>query len=221
MSLTGLFKLPPADRHEILRYAGVRTESPDLGPLMESVLNEAEPVLQGRVCWQQFSIVRKDSILDLGFAETGSRDLIRHLDGCDQIILFGATIGLPLDRLISKYSALSPARALMLQAVGTERIEGLCDIFCGMLQQKVRETGLEIRSRFSPGYGDLPLDIQKDIFRVLECSRTIGLTLNESLIMSPSKSVTAIVGLGKPCCSSHRSGCSQCSKTDCVYRSTL
>jgi hypothetical protein len=75
----------------------------------------------------------------------------------------------------------------MMQAIGTERIETLCDVFCDGLGQT--------RLRFRPGYGDLKLAAQQVIFEQLDCARQIGLTLNDSLVMSPSKAVTAIVGL--------------------------
>ena len=78
-----------------------------------------------------------------------------------------------------------------MQAIGAERIEALCDCF----EADVRGEYGSIRSRFSPGYGDLSLDFQNDLFRVLDCQRTIGLVLNESMLMSPSKSVTAIIGV--------------------------
>jgi cobalamin-dependent methionine synthase I len=76
---------------------------------------------------------------------------------------------------------------LVMQAVGTERIEALCDSFCAEFENA--------RPRFSPGYGDLKRAAQQVIFEQLDCARQIGLTLNDSLVMSPSKAVTAIVGL--------------------------
>ena len=91
-----------------------------------------------------------------------------------------------------KYSKISPSKALMFQALGAERIESLCDTFCNDMNN---ELGVRLKPRFSAGYGDLPLEVQKDIFRVLDCPRKIGLTLNDSLLMSPTKSVTAIVGI--------------------------
>ena len=77
-----------------------------------------------------------------------------------------------------------------------------------------------IRDRFSPGYGDLSLALQKDIFAVLDCPRKIGITLNESLLMSPSKSVTAIIGVcdEKPECADNENKCESCTKQDCAYR---
>ena len=89
----------------------------------------------------------------------------------------------------------SPSMAVCLQALGAERIEALCDQFCADMARKQGSTGKSLRPRFSPGYGDFPLEAQKDIFTVLGCDRRIGLTLNNSLIMSPTKSVTAIIGI--------------------------
>ena len=212
------FSLPPVNRREVLRYAGAKAETPELSILLDEMETLSAPLLTGKVCWSEFAINRKDHLLDLGFSKTDSDSLRRNLTGCDRIIVFAATVGLGLDRLIARYSHLSPAKMLMLQALGAERIESLCDIFCQQLQQDAERSGLHPVPRFSPGYGDFPLEMQKEIFRVLDCSRKIGLTLNDSLLMSPSKSVTAIVGLS-PCAGPNpKNRCSQCSKTDCMYR---
>lgn len=212
------FDLPPVNRREILRYTGTNVETPELSALLDKALAEVTPVLTGKVCWTEFPIKEENGILDLGFAAVDSAALKRNLRGCDRIILFGATVGLPLDRLIARYGRFSPAKALVLQAIGAERIEGLCDVFCETVRREAASSGLRTAPRFSPGYGDFPLELQNDIFRVLDCSRKIGLTLNESLLMSPTKSVTAIIGLGPCPGADHSTGCNQCSKTDCLYR---
>lgn len=213
--------LPPVNRREILRYAGAQIETPDLSALLDEALAEALPVLSGKVCWKEFPVFRNGEILDLGFAETASDALKRNLRSCEQAVIFAATIGLGLDRLIARYTHLSPAKALLLQAIGAERIEALCDTFCEQLRQDAAKNGLFPAPRFSPGYGDLPLEMQKDIFRVLDCSRKIGLTLNDSLLMSPSKSVTAIAGLRSCTGPDPANRCSFCGKTDCTYRRTV
>ena len=104
----------------------------------------------------------------------------------------GATVGIELDRLIIKYSHLSPTKALLLQALGAERIEALCDTFCTDMQNTLK---IALKPRFSAGYGDLLLDTQTHIFGLLSLPKHIGLTLNDSLIMSPTKSVTAFIGI--------------------------
>ena len=169
------------------------------------------------MCWCEVSLRREPEGVDLGFTRTDSKALSRCLAGCGGAVVFAATVGMGLDRLIHRAQATSPARALMLQALGAERIEALCDAFCRDLAAQAAERGLAARPRFSPGYGDWPLEAQRDIFRLLDCPRRIGLTLNNSLLMSPTKSVTAVVGLGaeKGCAPS---GCAACGQRQCPYR---
>ena len=113
-----------------------------------------------------------------------SRSLAKTLQGSDKAVLFGATVGIAVDRLIMRYSKLSPAKAVLLQGFGAEWIEALCDEFCISMQKKHPE--YTFTSRFSPGYGDLDIKDQKTIFKMLNCEKNIGLFLNESMLMSPT-----------------------------------
>lgn len=217
---TETLPLPPVRCREVLRYAGAREETAELAALLEEALSETAAVNSGKVCWAEFPITVTDTGLDLGVCITQSKALQKSLAGCDRVILFAATVGLTPDRLIARYSRLSPARALLMQAIGAERIEALCDAFCEKMRQEAAD-GQGISHRFSPGYGDFPLETQRDIFRVLDCPRKIGLTLNDSLLMSPSKSVTAVFGIGPRTENCPTAGCARCAKTDCIYRRTL
>lgn len=184
------FAPPPIDRREILRYAGLREATAEVSALLEECLRQAEPVLQYRVCCRKFPVVLEEAGLDLGFTRTSSRNLRKNLENCRSLWLFSATVGLGMDRLIAKYSRLSPAKGVLMQAIGTERVEALCDAF----QAEIAAGEKSIAPRFSPGYGDFPLECQRDIFAVLDCG-SIGLTLNDNLFMTPSKSVTAVIGV--------------------------
>jgi hypothetical protein len=131
-------------------------------------------------------------VCDLGALTVRSRDLAAHLAGCKRVILFAATLGTAFDRELQKQTRLSPARAYELQMQGLCEIEEWCDTLCAELGKEQRST---LRTRFSPGYGDLGLEVQREIFRVLDPSKHIGLCLSESCVMVPSKSVTAFVGV--------------------------
>lgn len=179
--------MPPVNRREVLRYAGAGNPRDAENALLDQCIAELLPGLTYRVVWAEYPVRITGNHLDLGFAKTDSADLCKNLRDCGKIVLFAATVGIAPDRLAQKYSRVSPVKALFLEAVGNERIEALCDVFCGEYANA--------RPRFSPGYGDLPLDLQKNIITALDCPRKIGLTLNQSLLMSPSKSVTAIMGL--------------------------
>lgn len=212
--------LPPVDRGEVLRYAGCRKGGEAEEALLDGCLSELGDRLRGRVCWEMFPLTPLEGGgVDLGFARTGSKALARRLSGCREGVVFAATVGLEMDRLIARYGGSSPARSLFFQAIGAERIEALCDAFCGRMKEELARQGRGVTVRFSPGYGDLPLALQREIFRVLDCPRRIGLTLNESLLMSPSKSVTALFGItDRPEGDCAGAGCVGCEKQDCVFR---
>ena len=180
------------DRKETLRYLGYYGVKDTCG--IENELDECEklliPALSPKACFEEFCISRGD-MLDLGFAKTKSKSLESNLEGCNKIVLFAATVGAEVDRLILKYGKLSPARALILQAMGSAAIECWCDDVNGIITQKYGAT----KPRFSCGYGDLPLQLQRDIFTALSVTKRLGITLSDNLFMTPTKSVTAIIGI--------------------------
>ena len=180
------------DKKEILRYAGVRgTADEKTEELLEECLSLVDGKFKYALCYKRFGVTPTENGFDLGFATVNSELVKKRLEGCSEIVLFAATVGMETDRLISRYSSVSPARAHMIQSIGAERIEALCDTFESIL----KADGIDLCPRFSAGYGDLPLELQRDIFKALDCSKNIGLTLNDSLLMSPTKSVTAIIGI--------------------------
>jgi hypothetical protein len=198
---------------EILRYAGCPSADDGTLALMRSCIEEAEKVLTYDVCYRILPVETDGDVCDFGCFSLHSKNLAGNLKHSSRVILFAATVGVGLDRLINKYGKLSPSRALMFQAIGAERIEALCDSFCKDIST---ESGSSLAPRFSPGYGDLPLSAQKDIFSVLDASRQIGVYLTDSLLMSPSKSVTAFAGFTEK--GEDINKCSLCNKKDCNFR---
>ncbi len=184
----------PLARRELLRYAGARAEEEAVRAHLDACIKEAAGVFTYRVAYGVFPLSVWNDTVRLGFAEVSSSRLASNLAGCESALVFAATVGLGIDRLIAR-AAVSPIRALLFDAIGSERIEALCDAFCAEQAARYAKEGKTFRQRFSPGYGDLPLDFQRVVFALLDPAKHIGLSLNESLLMSPSKSVTAIVGI--------------------------
>ena len=192
LALTKTYSAPPVCHREIMRYARCKNPDSNVLVLCNECLNEVKDGLVFKVSYIELPLKITDNVCDFGAFAVKSNDLTRNLEGCKSVIVFAATIGVAPDRLVAKYSRISPAKALMHQAIGVERIESLCDMF----QNDLKATyNISNKPRFSAGYGDLPLNTQTDIFNVLNCAKTTGLTLNDNLIMSPSKSVTAFIGV--------------------------
>ena len=143
--------------------------------------------------WRVFPVVWEKDALDLTFARTQSASLRRWIRGCGSIVLFAVTAGVEMDRLIRRAQAVSPLHGMLMHAIGAERVEAGCDRLCETLAGEMPDRVFV--PRFSPGYGDLPMDMQRDVFLALDCQRLLGLTLTEEMLMVPGKSVTAIVGM--------------------------
>ena len=188
--LTKIYDAPPISKKAVLRYASCTSAAEDVLSLIDSVIAEAGDKLSYRVCYTEIPLEISKDVCKLGEVTFMSKKLAQNLAGCESAVIFGATLGVELDRLIKKYGHISPSRALLLQAFGAERIEALCDAFCDDIAN-----GKTTRPRFSPGYGDLLLESQKEIFTLLDLPKNIGLFLLDSYLMSPTKSVTAIMGM--------------------------
>ncbi len=186
------YEVDNVNKREVLRYMGCKNSDNETDRLLDDCLNELAGKLKYKTVYGIFDVnITGEECSFLRFS-VKSKDLAKNLDGCKRVIIFAATVGFEIDRLISKYSQISPSKALMFQAIGAERIEALCDLLCSDVSNQL---GVRLKNRFSAGYGDLPLSSQNDIFRVLDCTKKIGVSLNNSLLMSPTKSVTAFVGI--------------------------
>lgn len=183
---------PESDKTMIKRYLRDRGDSPQTDSLITECIELSHDSFDCRVCCAEFPLEIVGDNVGFGVMSVRSNDLAKHLDGCRKAVIFGATVGIGIDRLIMKYSSISAFKALCLDAVGSDMIENVCDLFNKKINGEYRYS----KSRFSPGYGDLPIEFQRDIFSVLNLNKNIGVYLTEGMQMTPSKSVTAIIGAG-------------------------
>lgn len=200
---------------EVLRYLGYKnhTLSPQEKAVIGEVTKQVQDSLNCTVCYNCFPIFfEENNVIDLGFSKVTSKKLCINLKNCKEIFLFTATIGTAVDRIIQKYSLTSPLKGVIAQAAGTAAIEEWCDTFVKELKKE-----FYLRPRFSPGYGDLDLELQRDIFKTLDCERKIGVTLSDNCLMLPTKSVSAIVGISEKNDLCVLEGCENCEKK-CEYR---
>ena len=201
MSATFLFpdsKTFSPDFKEVARYLGYRKVTPpeaDVSALMEKAAQEMQAVMKPQAVFEIFPVTfGLDPEVSFADVTLHSQNLTTNLAGCSQVALLAATIGPQVDALIRRHSSLAPVYASILQATGAMFIEEVVDLVNQEIKKIAAAQGLKTKPRYSPGFGDVPLEVQKDFFRLLPCTR-IGLTLMDTLIMAPEKSVTAFVGL--------------------------
>lgn len=143
-------------------------------------------------------------------------DLLRE---CERCILLAVTIGSKVDRTLRKAQISNMSDALILDFCASSAVENLCNQINSDLEDEFESKGFFLTDRFSPGYGDLPIELQRDICRVLQTDKRLGLMANESNMLIPSKSITAVIGISHDPQPKKISGCANCKMRDtCILR---
>jgi len=114
-----------------------------------------------------------------------------ELDGREVLFLCG-TIGAEFDQWQRRLSVLSAADALFSQQIGLEAVERVMDEVENRLRKEVEAEGKKLLPRWSPGYRDKPLSLSRTILQKLDATKRIGVSITDSDLLVPSKSVTAV-----------------------------
>lgn len=202
------------DRSEARRYLGLKHEVPELEARLDRACALLLETAAPKGVWQRFSLTRSADKLVFAGLETTSQALSAHLEGCDEVYLLAATLGIGVDRLLERLAVTDVSLAVMVQACAAALLESWCDEYQAQMAHEV----LCLRPRFSPGYSDFPLDCQPALLHALEAGKRIGLTVTGANMLSPTKSVTAVIGLSPHRGKCHTGGCATCNKTDCAFR---
>ena len=189
--------LDETDQSEILRYLGYRGTG-----LTERILRDlargveiANGILRPAAVWKIFSLDYTDEGVKLNNSDCvlKGESIKKHLKEADRCALLCVTLGRDFDEEVERLMVKDPGLGVILNACGIQAAEKLADA----LQKEIdgRVAPLKTGVRFRPGYGDLPLETQEDLIRILNTEKAIGVRLNENYLMNPMKSVTAICGL--------------------------
>lgn len=206
---------------EAVRYLGYGNHAVDDGTLalIRDSFNELDQTAGRRIVYRIFDVLFKDvDCMEIGGFPVTSKDLGKNLKGCKSVIVLGATLGAETDLLMRRYTLTDMARAVVLQACGAAMLEEYLDERQEEIRRETVKQGLYLRPRFSPGYGDFSIRYQEMILRMLDATKRIGLSMTEGNMLTPMKSVTALIGLSRQSISCHSRGCEACEKTDCVFR---
>lgn len=208
------------DIREALRYLGIHSwPEPELLAQVEEVAAELRARLEPRYTYRVFPVERREEDFALagsGVCLTGSLAR-RMLSGCHQAALLGCTLGAEFDRLLEQTQRRDMARAVILDACGGALVEAGCDR--AEAELRARLSGGYLTDRFSPGYGDLPLVLQRPICAALEADKRLGLHVTESLMLTPVKSVTAVIGISHTPQPARIRGCGYCDmRESCTLR---
>lgn len=208
------------DLGEAYRYMGFRGNPPDarMRQYSEEIVRDFYD-LEGHFTYRCFPVEDTDGgIIVKGTSLVLSGNSIKeHLKGCHEVIVMAVTLSMEADSIIRRYQLRSMAKGLAADAIASAAVERLCDMAEGIILKEFENEFFTWR--FSPGYGDLPLEIQGDVLSVLDATKRVGISITESGLMTPCKSVTAFIGVSHAPVENKRKGCSSCAmKGKCSFR---
>lgn len=211
------------DENEVLRYLGYKGQKIEEELLLKirDTIEEGKKLFAPKVIYKEYPI----NILENGVEVVGTtlvlegNDIKKLLIGSNRCILMAATIGNYIEKKIRLYERIDLTRGMILDSVSTTAVEDLCDKVCDLIEKDIIEDFEELTFRYSPGYGDLSLNIQKNFIEVLDATRKIGVNVSEHMLLFPRKSVTAIVGIRKKLGKKTKKSCINCKNYEnCLYR---
>ncbi len=215
------------NKNEVLRYLEYKGQNidSDLYSKIENCINETKEKINPRYTMGVYSISKTNEegkkIINLDNTNLNfvSKDLFSLLENCEECIIFAATLGLEIDRQIKYNSYLDLTKSIIMDACATTAIEEYCDLIQESIEKSIIEQEKYITNRYSPGYGDLSIEINEDISNLLDARKKIGLTISTSKIMIPRKSVIAIIGVSDIKTIDKIKSCSNCSNiNNCKYK---
>ncbi len=210
------------DAKETRRYAGLQKAQDFDEKLIEEACLEARLLAVPRGIWQMYDYdaAAQTVLADPPFTMEGKL-IAKHLAKAAKVIVLSASIGDAIEEHVTKYfSDGRYAYSVILDAAATAAVEQVADAMEKAIEPKVAKEGYTMRWRFSPGYGDWPLEQQPEMVRLAE-SEKIGVRLSDASMLVPRKSITAIIGLvpqEKIPAQHTPSGCAACDKFDCPSR---
>lgn len=183
---------------EAVRYLGYGNKPVDeltLQMMRESFL-ELERISKPKHVYYTFELsFEDDESLNIGVLRVKSKKLQTNLKDCKQAILLCATLGADVDRKIRTLEVKDMAQALVFHACAAAYLEEYCDDLQMKIEIKLQQNHFGTRPRFSPGYGDFSIMHQKQILDMLDATKQVGVTLTDSYMLVPTKSVTAVIGI--------------------------
>lgn len=170
-----------------------------LGKELKNIIKIAYGLIHGKACYRTFLIENiSDSkvILDRSKTLIKGKKISNILKDCEYCSLFVSTIGTALENHAAEMAKDDPSGAFYLEHIGSWMAEYMAETVNNRIAQNTIKAGFVPKKRYSAGYGDWPVASQKEILELTEAKR-IGVTLTESYLMIPRKSVSALIGWGK------------------------
>ncbi|WP_294578131.1 vitamin B12 dependent methionine synthase [uncultured Thomasclavelia sp.] len=198
-------------KENALKYLGYQNQKID--NQTEQLLNEClQEITQfsPKIMYQIFTLSHQPLTIKELDLTIDYPDLIDLFDSCNQVVVIACTLGLELDKKLKYYSIIDLTKMTILDAVASSYLEAKCDEF-----EAKQNFGLHT-FRFCPGYGNVPIELNRPLAKALQCDKHIGLTVLPDCLLLPQKSMIGLIGIGNQQQKRHCFSCYL--KDNCQYR---
>lgn len=216
------------DEKEVLRYLQYKNQEikDDLSETIKECIKDTKEIINPRFIYRKYKIKKLKSSNSKGEVYLEGANLILQSDDiynllreCDECILMSVTLGLEIEKEIRKLTYTDLTKGIIIDACATTAIEEVCDIVQDSIEKQLLKKHKYITYRYSPGYGDLPIEKNVDINNILNSQKEIGLTVTSSGIMIPRKSVVALIGVSHKGTNNSKKSCENCNnRHNCNYK---
>lgn len=208
---------------EVARYLGTTVEMIDNETHREirDVVDELKQYVDYKVEHRIVDVKNEEQglkVIGTNLVLEGSsiQELLKDSSKC---IFMAVTLGQRVEQYLRRLQVMNLNRAIIADFCASSMVEHLCNQINQEWKEKWLLQNQYLTDRFSPGYGDLSIYIQKQLCEILDTSRKIGLSVTSSGIMIPRKSITAIIGISDVKQKMKIRGCKYCDfYKECNYR---
>jgi len=213
------------DKKSVFRYLGYigeRQSCPQIEEEINKVVKEAKELVLAKICYDYFNFIFEEGTNTIVFSQGvffSDKDIVDELKSADNVVIAIMTLGDEMDKkILDLFSDNNYLKGMIYNAIGNCALDNLRKDFRAILEKQLRGSDRGITSGFSPGNSGWSIANQRIIFRLLD-ARSIGVGLNEFMMMNPTKSISVVYGVGKAYCHDEPDGdCSKCNLRNCQFR---
>lgn len=221
--------LQQVDEKETRRYAGLARSEDFPTKLISEACLEVQSLAKPMGIYEIYPYQSKQAVIAAPEPLGLTGEVIKkHLAGAEKVAILAVTIGNHLEQAIAGHFEKGEyTSALLLDAAATTAVEMVADQLNELIDQQAARLGYRTTWRFSPGYGNWDITAQSAIIK-LAGAEQIGITVTETSMMSPRKSVSAVIGFiprsstvaAAASSDMDKNTCANCTQIDCQSKKT-
>ncbi|WP_251441723.1 vitamin B12 dependent-methionine synthase activation domain-containing protein [Veillonella intestinalis] len=213
-------RLPQIDIDEATRYAGLQKAKEFPKEYVKEACLEVQLVADPSGVYEAYEYDAKQGLIKSNPPLQIEGSSIReHLGNATKVYVMAVTLGEDVElRSAELFKDGNYTLGLLMDAAATAAVEQVANQVNEVIQQEAEKAGYKTTWRFSPGYGNWDLTVQKDLARIIGAEK-INVSVTDSFLLFPRKSVTAIIG----CMPNDeevltKRGCTSCAQVNCISR---